>query len=59
MKKTIPIKVYKKDGSYYISVKKLAQKSKVLGVILSKKLREKHPHTWNNVMAFGVLYLSI
>ena len=55
LKKSIPFKIYKKNDTYYISFKKLAEKSRILGVILSRRMRDKFPNTWNNVVAVFVL----
>ncbi len=51
----VPVKIYKKNNSYYISVKEISKKYKFIGVIFNRKIREQNPKLWNNMVACGVL----
>jgi hypothetical protein len=51
----IPLKIYKKNNTYYISLNDIAHKYKVIGVLVNRKIREKNPKVWNNVVAAGAL----
>jgi hypothetical protein len=55
-KKLYPIRIFKKDGVYFISLKELTERYKLIGVIFDRKLRAKHPTLWNNIIALGTLY---
>ncbi len=55
-KKFYPIRIFKKEGVYFISLKELTERYKIIGVILDRKLRIKHSRIWNNLLAFGTLY---
>lgn len=55
LSKFIPIKIYKKDNTYYLSLNSIANKYKFIGVLVSRKIREKNPKVWNNVVAVGAL----
>ncbi len=53
--KYIPIKIYKKNDSYYLSFKEICEKNKFIGVLLSRRIRAENPRIWNNIAALGVL----
>jgi hypothetical protein len=55
-KKFSPIHIFKKDGVYFISLKELTERYKLIGVIFDRKLRAKHSRLWNNMLALGTLY---
>jgi hypothetical protein len=55
LSKYIPIKIYKKNNTYYLSLNSIANKYKFIGVLVSRKIREKNPKVWNNVVAVGAL----
>lgn len=55
LSKFIPIKIYKKNNTYYLSLNSIANKYKFIGVLVSRKIREKNPKVWNNVVAVGAL----
>ncbi len=54
-KRFSPIRIFKKNGVYYISIKEITERYKFIGVLFDRKIRQQNPHILNNVCAFGVL----